>query len=360
VSRVCIVFGGQSTEHEISLLSAKNVIEGLKQSDSHDLVLLGIDKKGIWRRYEDQSYIKNPDDPKKICLGDSDEIVSFCPGQKEVIQSSKGSLGKIDCIFPVLHGPNGEDGSPQGLFRLLNLAFVGCDILGSAVCMDKEVTKRLLRDSGIKNADFITLRKGNPFEVSFENAELSLGTPMFVKPASLGSSVGIRKAKNAEEFNAAISEAFKFDEKILIERTLVGRELECSVIGNETPVASLPGEIFAENQFYDYEAKYLSSTAARIKIPAEIPADTIQDIQITAIKAYKALECKGMARVDFFLSEENELFINEINTIPGFTSISMYPKMWEASGKSYQELLEELISLAIDSHKKRASLKTSY
>ena len=360
MSRICIIFGGKSTEHEISLLSAKNVIDTLATANSHVLVLIGIDKAGCWRHYELDSYIKNSDDANKVCLGKSEQIVSFSPGDKEPFKTPSGSLGKIDCVFPMLHGPNGEDGSPQGLFRLLDLPFVGCDVLGSSVCMDKELCKRVLRDAGIKNAAFITLRKGEPAEGSFENAKQSLGMPMFIKPANLGSSVGITKANTEEEYYSGISEAFQFDEKIIIEEAISGRELECSVLGNEDPVASLPGEVIAEDQFYSYDAKYVSKTAAKTQIPAELPEDVIQDIQTTAIKAFKALECRGMARVDFFLSGKKELLINEINTIPGFTSISMYPKMWETSGLPYPALLEKLIELATESHKERNALKSSY
>jgi D-alanine-D-alanine ligase len=263
-------------------------------------------------------------------------------------------------IFPVLHGPYGEDGTVQGLLKLANIPFVGAGVLGSAVGMDKDVMKRLLRDAKIPIAHFLTLYEYNRHQFTFEDLVKEVALPFFVKPANLGSSVGISKVKNKEDFDAAIDTAFLYDRKILIEEFVPGREIVCSVLGNDNPIASLPGEIVPNHEFYSYEAKYLDTEGANYKTPVELPQPLVEKIQQMAIDACRVLCCEGMARVDLFLKENGELIVNEINTIPGFTKISMYPKLWVASGLPYSELLDRLIALAIERHEKESRLKTTF
>jgi D-alanine-D-alanine ligase len=258
-------------------------------------------------------------------------------------------------VIPVLHGPNGEDGTIQGLFRLLGVPFVGSDVLGSAICMDKDVMKRLLRDAGIRQANFCVYRDDQ--KIDFAEVVKKLGLPFFVKPCNLGSSVGISKVHVADEFEKAVAEAFLHDRKVIIEEAIKGRELECAVLGNGEPKASVVGEIIPHHEFYSYEAKYLDENGASLEIPAKLPESISDEVRRLAIKAYQVLECADLARVDFFLSEKNEIYLNEVNTFPGFTSISMYPMMWEKSGLSYADLIENLIQFAHARHKKNARLK---
>jgi len=355
MGQVVILFGGQSPEHEISLLSAKNIIDGLSDLP---LALIGITKEGQWRRFSRDNFLKLTNDGSSAELLESDEIVSIQPGSKEPFKvRAKGeeetrSLGAIDCVFPVLHGENGEDGTIQGILQTLGLPFIGCGVLASSACMDKDICKRLLENAGIKTAPSICLRREEPSSHSFEQVTSELGLPLFLKPACLGSSIGISRAEDMESYYAALSKAFRYDQKVLVESEIKGREIECAVLGNLQPIASLPGEVIVE-EFYSYEEKYSKQSSAKISIPAELAPDIIRDIQIMAIRAYRALECHGLARVDFFVQEDESLLINEINTLPGFTNISMYPKMWEASGKPYRELLLELIELAKDAHESK-------
>jgi D-alanine-D-alanine ligase len=243
--------------------------------------------------------------------------------------------------------------------KLADIPYVGADVTGSAVGMDKDVMKRLLRDAGIPVSDFIVEHKYNRANIRFETAENRLGLPMFVKPANLGSSVGISKVKNEEDFYKALDMAFDYDNKIIIEENISGREIECSVLGGDEPQASLPGEVILRSDFYSYDTKYLNDIDAEIKIPAELDDDVIKDIQELAVKTFKVLCCYGLARVDFFLKGENTVYVNEINTIPGFTRISMYPKLWEATGLRYSDLLDKLIELALIRHDRGKALKTS-
>lgn len=315
--RVAILFGGRSAEHEVSVQSAKNVMAAMDRQ-KYSVVPMKIGKSVKW----------NPKFPN------------------------------IDVVFPVLHGPFGEDGTVQGLLKLMGMPFVGAGVLGSALGMDKDAMKRLLNQAGIPTARFVVAFPQKP--VSFEKAKQTLGLPLFVKPANLGSSVGVRKARNKEEFRRAIKEAFGFDRKVLIEEYIKGREIECSVLGNEKPIASIPGEVIPHHEFYSYDAKYIDPEGAELKIPADLPKPVIKKVQNMAIQTFKALCCEGMARVDFFLKPNGKLVVNEINTIPGFTAISMYPKLWEASGISYSELVDRLIRLAIERYKKEQKLKVSY
>ncbi len=352
--RVGVLFGGRSAEHEVSLQSAKNIIAAIDKK-KYELILIGIDRQGRWYLKDTTKFLLNADDPKHISISTSKENLAMIPGNdSEQIISLSGEklIGKIDVIFPVLHGPFGEDGTIQGLLRLANIPFVGSDVLGSAVSMDKDVMKRLLRDAGVPQARFISFKMAEKNVIDFNEVKSELGLPLFVKPANLGSSVGINKIHNQDEFIPALEEAFKYDEKIIFEENIEGREIECSVLGNDSPLASVPGEVLPSHEFYSYEAKYLDSTGARLEIPAKIPAEIERKIQKLAVLSFKVLNCSGMARVDFFLKENSEIFINELNTIPGFTQISMYPKLWEASGISNTDLIDKLIELALERHER--------
>jgi D-alanine-D-alanine ligase len=271
--------------------------------------------------------------------------------------SSGTPFGGIDVVFPVLHGPFGEDGTVQGLLKLANLPFVGAGVLGSAVGMDKDVMKRLLRDAEIPVGKFLVFQRGDT--LSYGKIKKQLGLPLFVKPANLGSSVGISKVSKKREFRAAIDEAFRYDNKVIIEEYIDGREIECSVLGNDEPAASLPGEIVVRHDFYSYDAKYIDDQGARLEIPAKLSRSVIRKIRKIAVRAYKALCCEGMARVDFFVQANGRVLVNEINTSPGFTKISMYPKMWEASGLSYPRLIDRLIRLALERARCERRLRTS-
>lgn len=315
--KIAVLFGGKSAEHEVSLASAKNIIDALDKT-----------------KYE-ISKIKIPKDGK----------FNF------------SNLNRYDAIFPVLHGPFGEDGSMQGLLKLSGVPFVGAGVLGSAVGMDKDVMKRLLRDAGIPIGKFITLKKED--SINFTKIKKELGLPLFVKPANMGSSVGVSKVKNQTEFKKAMALAFTYDHKIIVEEFIDAREIECAILGNAHPLASVVGEITANQEFYSYNAKYVDD-GYTIEIPAKINKTTSTDIQKLAIKVFQVLECEGLARVDFFLKKNGRIFVNEINTIPGFTNISMYPKLWEASGLTQTKLLDRLIDLAIDRFYKENQLKSSF
>lgn len=352
--KVGILFGGKSAEHEISLRSAKNVIEALNK-DKYEPVLIGIDKSGQWLYNEQTSLILHADDIEKISLNTDSDSVSLIP-QSEGLLS--GANQKVDVVFPILHGPMGEDGTIQGLLKLANIPFVGAGVLGSAVGMDKDVMKRLLRDAGLPIGKYITIRSHQD-RPTFDNITKELGLPCFVKPANLGSSVGINRVDNEEQYHQALDEAFSFDHKVIIEEFIEGREIECAVLGNENPKASIPGEISFTHSFYSYEAKYLDDKGYKIDIPAQITDEQITAVQKMAIDTFQTLECEGFARVDVFLTKDGRLLVNEINTIPGFTQISMYPKLWEASGIPYSELIDQLLQLAIERFEREKQIKSS-
>lgn len=357
--RVGVLFGGKSAEHEISLLSAKNVIDALDR-DKFEPVLIGIDKSGRWLLNRDSQLLLNSADPKTIKLNPSSECVALLPESAgELTAVGAAALEhKVDVVFPILHGPMGEDGTIQGLLKLANVPFVGAGVLGSAVGMDKVVMKRLLREAGLPIPDFIACRRTTV--PSFEDVKTRLGLPVFVKPANLGSSVGISKVEDADGYARAIQLALRFDNKLIIEENVAGREIECAVLGNDKPQASVPGEVIPQRDFYSYEAKYLDDTGALLEMPAKLDADTVARVQDMAVKAFQALECEGMARVDTFLCADGKLLVNEINTIPGFTRISMYPKLWELSGVPYRELISRLIALAMERHALEQKLVTSF
>lgn len=359
---VGVLFGGRSAEHEISLLSAINVIKAIDRK-KYQVVLIGIDKEGNFLHYDfNKKFILNIDDPKNIHLASSGELVTFRFGKsRELIGIKNNKLKiKIDVVFPILHGTYGEDGTMQGLLKIVDVPFVGAGVPSSAVCMDKDIAKRLLQNANLSVADFLTYDLTTKREINFEKISKKLGLPFFIKPANAGSSVGVSRIKNKKMFNRSVQRAFKFDNKILFEKEIIGKEIECSVFGNEQAVASLPGRVLPKKEFYSYEAKYLDDDGATFEIPADLPKDVVKKIQQTAIKAYKTLGCEGMARVDGFLTEENKFIINEINTIPGFTAISMYPKLWAVSGLTYSQLIDRLIQFAMKRWRRDNKIKISY
>ncbi len=355
--RVAILFGGRSVEHQISLLSAKNVIASIDR-DLFEPVLVGIDKEGVWHVSGDTMNLLHENDPKKIEIGEKGEVVVLSHNDHSL--SSKGgtaSLGEIDVIYPVLHGTYGEDGSVQGLAKLAGIPCVGCGILGSAVGMDKDIMKKILRDGGIGIADFFTFRKGSTRNPSYQEVLSKLGNELFVKPANLGSSVGVSFVQTEEEFDKALEDAFSYDRKVIVEEKIVGREIEVAVLGNDDPLASVPGEILPKSGWYSFENKYVDEDGAALAIPAELDEDTTEMIKKAAIETYILLELSGMTRVDFFLKEDGGLIVNEVNTLPGFTSISMYPKLWEYSGIPQKELITKLIHYAVERHEQDQELK---
>ena len=363
--RVGILFGGKSAEHEVSLQSAKNIIEAIDK-DKYEIVLIGIDKEGHWLLNDSKMFLLNDDNPNLIKLNKSSEKLALVPGdrQKQIMDISKNNyIESLDVIFPVLHGPFGEDGTIQGLLKLTNTPFVGAGVLGSAIGMDKDVMKRLMRDAGLPIAKFISITRFQRKNINFDDIVKQVGFPFFVKPANLGSSVGINMVADENDFLDAVDEALMYDSKIVIEEYIRGEEVECSVLGNEEPVSSLPGRVKANDEkhaFYSYNAKYIDEKGASLEIPANLPEDIVKQFQKLAVETFKVLCCEGMARIDFFLKKNNEIIINEINTIPGFTKISMYPKLWEVSDISYTELIDRLIQLAIDRNEHDKKLATSF
>lgn len=372
--RIAVVFGGRSGEHEVSLVSASSVIDHLDAA-KYEVVAIGITKEGKWIAGPDaMALLKSGHAPAKsnalikpeptttVTLERSDRVSVL--GEQDSIASSTGlqnDIRHIDVIFPVLHGPYGEDGAIQGFLELTGIPYVGCGVLGSAVCMDKVMQKKVLHAEGFSQARYEWFWASEFAGRKKEFLEkLGLAYPLFVKPANLGSSVGISKAHNQSELEAAVQEAAKYDRKIIVEQGIVGaREIEVAVLGNREPRATVAGEIISSNEFYDYDAKYVDNASASF-IPAKLSKEDASAIQQSALRAYRTLDCEGMARVDFLLGEDGVAYINEVNTIPGFTSISMYPKLWEASGMSYAELLDELIKLALERAHEKKSLLASY
>lgn len=354
MKHIALICGGKSPEHEISVRSAKNVLAAIDRT-KFSATIIGIDPTGSWRLLEEAQL------GKRIEPGLGIEL-SLIPGRAtdQIIRTdNQSAIPQPEAIFLILHGPHGEDGTVQGLLRVLDLPFIGPDVLGSAVSMDKEFAKRLMKESGISVARDIVYEAKNHEDITFDHLEELLGMPVFVKPANMGSSVGVHKVENLEELKIAVSDAFQYDRKIIIEEMILGRELECAVLGNEYPKISKVGEVVTDEE-YSYEAKYVSQTAAKIQIPAQVSEEELALLQLTAKRAYRALGCEVLARVDMFLTPEGEVYVNEVNTLPGFTSISMYPKLWEAEGLSYPDLIEELIGFAIDRHAAQNNLKTSF
>jgi len=361
--RVLILFGGRSAEHEISLLSARNVFMALDR-ERFEPVLVGIDKQGRWRIEPEQTLLAATGDPRLVAMkGAGAELNVPVRPAGGALQTSQ-IFAADDVVFPVLHGTYGEDGTVQGLLELADVAYVGAGHLGSGIGMDKDVTKRLLAHAGIPVVPWRVCTaadlKRDPDGVLARVAVL--GFPLFVKPANAGSSVGVTKVNSLEALLPALRTAFTFDRKLLAEAAVDAREIECAVLGNDEPQASIPGEIVVSHPdgFYSYDAKYVDPTGASWKIPADISPETAERVRHLSIETFKTLELSGMARVDFFLDRRTgALFVNEVNTIPGFTAISMYPKMWEASGLPATELVSKLIDLAIERRAERRALKTN-
>jgi D-alanine-D-alanine ligase len=350
---VLLIFGGKSAEHEISLISAGNIASGLSRK-KYKIIPTYVSKSGIWiggsiaaailrtRKVPTQRELKTA------------EKISFVLGESAV-RLGKASKKIVDVAFPVLHGPNGEDGSMQGLLQVAGISYVGAGVLGSAVGMDKDAMKRLLNEARVPITPYQTVRKGE--KIMYGDIQKQFGTPVFIKPANMGSSIGVSKANSKKEFYTGLKAAFCFDTKVIIEKAVVGKEVECAILGNDKVRASSIGEIAPTHEFYSYNAKYIDESGAQLFAPARISSAVAKKVQDIAIRAYKALDCQGMGRVDCFLTADGEVLVNEINTIPGFTSISMYPKLWNISGISTEKLLDELIRLALIRGKAQMRLK---
>jgi D-alanine-D-alanine ligase len=350
---VVVLFGGQSPEHEVSRVSAQFVLENL-DPDKYEVLPVGITKKGRWLPFRGSYRHIGSGEWEGLAISDSsagiEEKYSFCGTLNESLKSLTG-LDKIDVVFPVLHGSNGEDGLLQGFLELAGIPYVGCNVLSSAVGMDKAVSKVLFEHAGLTQAKYFVLKRSD-IETNYKEIEQKvsseIGYPCFVKPSNAGSSVGITKVKEPDSLKPALYYAARYDRKILIEEYIDGREIECAVLGYNSPVASTVGEIIPCNEFYDYNAKYIDEDS-EIIIPAQLDDETVETIRDYAVTAFNALDCSGLARVDFFVEKNTgKVYINEINTMPGFTSISMYPKLWAASGVDSRELLDRLINLAFE------------
>ncbi len=345
---VCILCGGQSTEHEVSLLSAINVFSAINRSH-YTPMIVGVDKDGLWRLYPDGDFCLNSGDPSAISLNPNglDVFPVHSAKGNYLMELQSGKTHPFDVIFPVMHGANGEDGAMQGLCQILNSPCVGCDMFSSAACMDKDIAKQLLACQGIRVAAGQVLHRTRPLP-NLQQLIDEYGLPIFVKPSRAGSSVGVSKAGSLEELQAAIEEAFRYDSKVLVERRIVGREIECAVLGNLNPFAAVPGEIIPKRDFYSYEAKYIDEDGATLCAPAPLTEDETAAVQKLAVDAFRILGCRGMARVDFFLQPGGTWVLNELNTIPGFTRISMFPRLMQLSGLSYDELVDKLIALSLE------------
>ncbi|MBU3157394.1 D-alanine--D-alanine ligase family protein [Clostridium estertheticum] len=340
--KVAILFGGQSTEHEVSRASATSVLKNIDQT-KYDIYPIGITKDGLWFQYTGK--VENIENGE----WETDEYFKMPEGQKVLFNK------EVDVVFPVLHGSFGEDGTIQGMCKLYNIPCVGPGVMSSAICMDKIYTKYLLEKFNVKQADYVVINASEYVKDKdnlIARIEKELGYPVFIKPANGGSSVGITKAHDQKELIVGVIDALKYDRKILVEQAINAREIEVGVMGNDDPKAAIPGEVIPAKEFYDYEAKY-KNEESKLLIPAALNEAKLQSVKDEAIKIYKILDCAGMARVDFLVDKETEdIYLNEVNTIPGFTKISMYPKMWQATGKTYVELIDELIELAIERNNK--------
>jgi D-alanine-D-alanine ligase len=358
---VLVLFGGRSTEHEVSVRSAASIINAL-DAKRYDVIPVCISRTGNWLSPMESAKLL-PQGVRQLSLVTAHVIGDGESRSLVEITSSENRSRMVDVVFPVLHGTFGEDGTVQGLLELADIPYVGCGVLASAVGMDKHMTKQLLLQAGLATPEFIAVQRVDwkrDREKVLEMVQKKFKMPVFTKPANSGSSVGIRKAHDAQELHVCLDEAFTYDSKAVVEEGIVGRELECSVLGNESPRASIVGEVIPGGEYYDYAEKYLKDTTKLI-VPAKLTKAKSDEIREMAVKAFQAIGGEGLARVDFFLEKKsNRVLVNELNTLPGFTSISMYPKMWEATGLGYSELVDELIRLAMERHKDRASNKLSY
>jgi D-alanine-D-alanine ligase len=343
-----IIAGGMSGEHEVSLQSAQSVLTALDRKRFAPIII-GVDKMGVWREFSEDSWLDNPNDPKNISLSAHGKEMSITP--------QPGILKKmgIDVIFPLIHGSFGEDGTLQGLLEFMSVPYVGPDVAGSAMAIDKDLTKRILSHAGLDVVPYITLEAKSGVQHHPEEIWNSFSSTCFVKPSRCGSSLGISKVTSKDELTKAISLAFEHDDKVLIEKAIIGREVECAVLDGVPQTASIVGEVIPSDGFYSYEAKYIQNTT-ELKAPADLEKEISDKIRETALKAFNILGLEGMARVDFFYSEMGILYINEVNTIPGFTKISMYPKLLELTGIPYTELITRLVDLALKRFERRLKL----
>ena len=357
-NKISIVFGGRSSEHEVSLRSAINIYNALDKN-LFEAYLIGISKQGTWYLLSEKNLTEF------TALNDS-ELTDHTPiamislfGKPYIFNLRTNEKHTFDCAFPIVHGTNGEDGTLQGLFKIINVPFVGCGVLGSALCMDKEYMKVTMDFFKIPNSKFQVLQKKD--DNIFSELSKILGLPFFIKPANAGSSVGVHKIKSENDFDLKLKDAFQYDHKILAEEFIQGREIECSVMGlNHSPEAATPGELVVKHEFYSYEAKYLDDKGAEIIIPAKLSDSETEKIRKLALETYTALNCDGMARVDFFMRPDGSLVVNELNTLPGFTKISMYPMMWEARGLNYSDLITKLIDLAFKKYNLDQEIKLTF
>ncbi len=360
---VMVVFGGKSGEHEVSLMSAASILRAINK-EKYNVIPVGITKDGVWKicnctidEIESGSW-EDEQNQLDEHINQTVKKITLAPMDKngEVLRVENNKIEKVDVVFPVLHGPFGEDGTIQGLIEMMGIPYVGAGVLASAVAMDKGMAKKLFDADGIPQAKYIIINRNKyiqHMQKMIEEIEGQFNYPVFVKPANLGSSVGISKAKNTEQLVKAINEAAKYDRRVVIEEFINAREIECSVLGNDEPIVSLPAEIIPSHEFYDYHDKYFDGTSQYV-IPADLSQEMIEEIRALSIKVYSLLDCSGLARVDFFVEKEtNRILVNEINTMPGFTKISMYPKMWEVTGIPYEKLIDRLIELALHRHKDR-------
>ena len=372
---IALIYGGRSGEHEISLISAASIARGIDKKNT--VTLIGITKDGTWFLQNESEYnriCKDKDASLKIEESDENKIYVVPGGKNNAFRTKNGSLN-IDVVFPALHGTYGEDGTIQGLLDMADIPYIGCSTMASALTMDKEKTKQILKSSEIPVVPYICIKRcdlnnSQRYDEIFQRCIDELGFPLFIKPCCAGSSNGANKAENAKEFSFYLMEAFTWDDKVLVEKSINAREIECSVTGNsttanpnceaETVRAYIPGEILPTHTFYDFDAKYNDPDGAKLLIPADISTDLIETVRSTAVRAYKALDCSGLSRIDFFIDRDTgKLYLNEINTLPGFTSISMFPKMCEKAGLKFAELINLLIEEAILRYKAKSSLTTS-
>ena len=366
--RVGVIFGGQSGEHEVSLVSAQGIMNAMDK-EKYEIIPIGITKKGRWLTSGEPMKLLQPAPSVPPASGDAERAE---PETRELLVRSRRDLvpgtreagfPQVDVVFPVLHGPYGEDGTVQGLLELADIPYVGAGVLGSALGMDKIAMKGVFKSHGLPVVEYVAFKRKDwerTPETVMELVEKELGYPCFIKPANLGSSVGISKVHQRGELAPALELAARYDRRMLAERAVNAREIEVSVLGNDEPIASVPGEIIPCREFYDYIAKYIDDRSELI-IPADLPSEMTRRIQELAIAAFMAVDCAGMARVDFLLDKDTgDLYICELNTIPGFTPISMYPKLWGASGISYSELIDRLIELALERHADNSRSETSY
>jgi len=358
LTTVALMFGGRSPEHEVSFQSAKNIFQAI-DTEKYKVILIGLSKEGTFHEIPSQDFMQLNTLP-----GDTDYPALWLnvgiDDAKLVRQTDYSFLPPIDVVFPIIHGSFGEDGTLQGLLRQMGMAFVGPDVCSAAITMDKDVAKRLLLQADLLTAKYLCFKAHKKASIDPIGVFNQLGSPVFVKPARMGSSIGVNKVDEPRDLQAALSEAFLYDTKVIVEEAINGRELECAVMGNEIIATTHVGEVKMEGGFYDYDAKYLSRDTAKVEIPAQdIDDQLLAKLILVAKNAYMALECEGMARVDMFLLEDGSVYVNEVNTLPGFTDISMYPKLWKHAGTEYTELIDQLLQLALEKSQRENQLTRS-